>query len=272
MPYKHLSTLFYLTLVVFSTVSLSSPKRIASLAPHLTEWVYALDKGDDIVAVSAYSDYPKQALKHPIIADVNGINLVKLVELNPDLVLLWQANVKLGQVEKMTALGLNVYISNPHTLEDIYKEVNDISKLLAKPVQGDRYINNLKNNLEKLRNKHQHKTLKPTFFQLWHSPLMTVNQNTLINQALNICGLENIFASSSVTYPIVSKEQVMLKMPDYIIVTGDENSTTQSDIWRNMTLIPAVKKQQIIRLNTDALQRYSDRIVGAIEQLCSQTS
>jgi ABC-type Fe3+-hydroxamate transport system substrate-binding protein len=64
----------------------------------------------------------------------------------------------------------------------------------------------------------------------------------------------------------------MLKMPDYIIVTGDENNATQSDIWRNMTLIPAVKKQQIIRLNTDALQRYSDRIVGAIEQLCSQTS
>ena len=101
---------------------------------------------------------------------------------------------------------------------------------------------------------------------------MTVNQHTLINQVLTICGLENIFADSSVTYPTVSKEQVMLKMPDYIIVAGSDDKTSQSDIWRNMTLIPAVKKQQIIRLNTDALQRYSDRIVGAIEQLCSKTS
>ena len=269
--YIHCKLIFLVTLF-FCQNTFAEPQRIATLAPHLTEWVYSLGKGNEIVAVSAYSDYPEQAKKHPIIADVNGINLTKLVELNPDLVLVWQSNAKLGQIEKMKKLGLKVFISNPHTLEDINTEVSAIGELLGQSSVAKQYISEFENNISVLRTRYAKEKLTPTFFQLWHTPLMTANRNTMINQILNLCGLENVFAQSDINYPTVTKEQVMLKQPEYIIISEMENSDVQTKIWQSLTQIPAVKKEQIINLNPDHLHRYTNRVLIAANELCEKVN
>lgn len=261
--------LFALTLIFAFNLS-AAPKRIATLAPHLTEWTYSLGEGDKIVAVSAYSDYPEEAKKLPIIADVNGINLSKLIELEPDLVLVWQSNAKLGQIEKMKSLGLNVFVSDPHKLEDIQSEVNALGKLLNAENIAKKYTETFNTELNLLEQRYAKKQFKPAFFQLWHTPLMTANSNTMINQILNICGLENIFADAEVNYPTVTKEQVMLKKPEFIIVSEMKDKPLQITHWQNLTHIPAVKKNQFIALNPDYLHRYTNRVLFAANELCQK--
>ncbi|MDE3273987.1 helical backbone metal receptor [Pseudoalteromonas sp. G4] len=264
---------FVLSFFFFFSHALSaSPKRIATLAPHLTEWTYSLGSGDHVIAVSSYSDFPEDAKKHPIIADANGINLAKLVELNPDLVLVWRSNAKLGQIERMKQLGLNVFISDPHTLEDIEKEVTALGEKLSQQVAAINYTTQFKNDIAQLKQHYQKSQFAPAFFQLWHTPIMTANKHTLVNQIFEICGLENVFAASDVNYPTVNKEQVMLKRPEFIVISEMDEDNVQSEIWQGMVSIPAVKKGQIIKLNPDHLHRYTNRVLIAANELCRKVS
>ncbi|WP_052141010.1 helical backbone metal receptor [Pseudoalteromonas piratica] len=270
-----LPTIF--NLVTFSLLFLScsltaSPKRIATLAPHLTEWTYSLGNGEQIIAVSSYSDYPEDAKRHPIIADANGINLTKLVELKPDLVLVWRSNAKLGQIEKMRQLGLNVFVSDPHTLEDIEKEVLALGEELAQQVAAKNYTKKFKSDIQALKERYQKTSPSSAFFQLWHTPIMTANKHTLVNQIFEMCGLKNVFSSSKVNYPTVNKEQVLLKQPEFIVISEMDNDNVQSSIWHGMNTIPAVKKKQIIKLNPDHLHRYTNRVLIAANELCHKVS
>lgn len=272
MPRLTISKLILVFTLLLSLPLSATPKRIASLAPHLTEWTYSLGLGENIVAVSSYSDFPEDAKKHPEIADANGINLAKLVELNPDLVLVWRSNAKLGQIEKMKKLGLNVFISNPHTLEDIENEVLALGETLNAKNKAIDYTSQFKREISELKTRYQKEKPATAFFQLWHTPIMTANKHTLVNQIFDICGLSNVFADSSVNYPTVNKEQVMLKQPEFIVISEMDEHNTQAKIWRDMNSIPAVKKGQIIKLNPDHLHRYTNRVLIAANELCEKVS
>lgn len=249
-----------------------APLRIASLSPHMTEWLYQLGLGDNIVAVSAYSDYPKAALKHPVIADVNGINLTQLIKLKPDLVMLWQPNSKMGQAEKLKRLGFKLFYSNPKSLADIVKEVKQIAKLTGREAAAEKFEMDFNQKLSSLKKQYQSRPLQRTFFQIWHHPLMTTNDSSLINQAMQICALDNVFADAPMPYPTVNKEQVLAKKPDVIIISSKKNVTNEAKMWQTLKVIPAVKTNRIFTVDPDYLHRYTMRALTGIETLCQLTA
>ena len=253
------------------TYAVDTSPRIASLAPHLTEWVYSLNLGDNLIAVSAYSDYPEKAKSLPRVADVNGINLPRLIALKPDIVLIWQPNSKLGQIEKLKKLGIEVYISNPVTLEDIKREITEVGALTQQVEAAKQYVNQFDKDLAALKVKYSKRPNQRAFFQLWHSPLMTTNDSSLIHQAMSICALDNVFSNIKMPYPTVNKEQVLLINPDIIIISDQKNMVTQKAIWQGIELISAVKNNRIYSINPDYLHRYTNRALIGIEQLCELT-
>lgn len=255
----------------FSSFSHTSELRIASLSPHMTEWLYSLGLGDKIVAVSAYSDYPEAAKEHPVVSDVNGINLAKLIALKPNLIMAWQSNVKLGQVDKLKQLGYQVYVSNPHSINDITREIAQVGELTNTQAAASAYIEEFEKQHSSLVSRYQTRPAQSVFFQLWHAPIMTTNNASMISEVLSICSLENVFGSESAPYPTVNKEQVIYKKPEIIIVSDQTENSQGSQLWQNLTMIPAVANKRIYNVNPDHLHRYTNRVLLAVESLCEQT-
>lgn len=263
-------TSLILLILSFNSLSIEYKKnqRIATLAPHLTEWAYSLGLGDNIVAVSAYSDFPEQAKKHPIVSDVNGINLERLIELKPDLVLLWQNSHVLGQVEKLETLGIEVFISEPKTLNNIANEITRLGEITntqhrAKQVT-DEYLLDLKN----LRDKYKGMPRQKAFFQIWHSPLITANGDSWIQNLMDVCQFDNPFSEHEVPYPTVNKEQVLMYNPDIIIISEKSENSVQLTTWDSLPMISAVKNKKVFNINPDHLHRFTRRVLLGIEELC----
>lgn len=268
LTFKLTVTFFLLLSLNISALEQQNPQRIATLAPHLTEWVYSLDLGENIVAVSAYSDFPEQAKKHPVVSDVNGINLEKLIELKPNLVLLWQNSHVLGQVEKLKALGIKVFISAPKTLNNIANEIIRLGEVtntqsIAKQV-ADTYLSDLKN----LRDRFKDIPRKKAFFQVWHSPLITANGDSWIQNLMDVCQYDNPFSEHIVPYPTVNKEQVLMHNPDIIIISDKSDNSVQLTTWDSLPMISAVKNKKVFNINPDHLHRFTRRVLLGIEELC----
>lgn len=262
-------TAVILLLVSFNNYAAAQTiKRIATLAPHLTEWAYSLGLGDNIVAVSAYSDFPEQAKKHPVVSDVNGINLEKLIELKPDLVLLWQNSHVLGQVEKLEALGIEVFISTPKTLESLASEMLRLGELTNTQNKAKQVTDTYLSDLADLRARFKDIPRKKAFFQIWHSPLITANGNSWIQNLMDVCQFDNPFSEHEVPYPTVNKEQVLMHNPDIIIISEKSDNTVQLTTWDSLPMITAVKNKKVFNINPDHLHRFTRRVLIGVEELC----
>jgi len=267
---------FKLTAILLSLLSLNisgseqqTPQRIATLAPHLTEWAYSLGLEDNIVAVSAYSDFPEQAKKHPVVSDVNGINLEKLIELKPDLVLLWENRHVLGQVEKLEALGIEVFISTPKTLESIAIEMMRLGEITGKQNTAQQFTDIYLADLKSLRAKFKTMQSQKAFFQIWHSPLITANGDSWIQNLMDVCQFDNPFSKHEVPYPTVNKEQVLMHNPDIIIISEKSDNSVQLTTWDSLPMINAVKNKKVFNINPDHLHRFTRRVLFGIEELCA---
>jgi len=268
LTYKFTALVFIILSFNIFASEQTSHKKIASLAPHLTEWAYSLGLGDNIVAVSAYSDFPEQAKKHPIVSDVNGINLEKLIELKPDLVLLWQNGQVLGQVEKLEALGIQVFISNPKNLDNIANEMKRLGEITNTQQRAKKVTDEYLKDLKDLREKFKSLPRKKAFFQIWHSPLITANGDSWIQNLMDVCQFDNPFAEHQVPYPTVNKEQVLMHNPDIIIISEKSDNSVQLTTWNALPMINAVKNKKVFNINPDHLHRFTKRVLIGVEQLC----
>ncbi|SFD11113.1 cobalamin-binding protein [Pseudoalteromonas denitrificans] len=261
---------FAILLKSFSSHAVEQNKyqKIATLAPHLTEWAYSLDLGEKIVAVSAYSDFPEHAKEHPIVSDVNGINLEKLIALQPDLVMLWKNSQILGQVDKLEALGIDIFISDPKTLEDIGSEILRLGKVTNKQILANKIVDQYLSDLTNLRKKFIKMPKRKAFFQIWHSPLITANGDTWIQNLMDVCQFENPFFQHEVPYPTVNKEQVLLHNPDIIIISEKSENSAQLSGWQSLSMINAVKNNKVFNIDPDHLHRFTRRVLFGIEALC----
>lgn len=245
------------------------PERIISLAPHVTEMLFSAGAGDKVVGVVAYSDFPETALSIESVGSYNAINIEKIIQLNPDLIIAWRSGNRTRDIEKLEQLGFNIAYSEPYQLTDIVQEIRLFGQQLNTQTQADAVAERLENTLSKLQQSYQHKTKVTAFYQIWNSPLMTINGNQFISQALTLCGAENVFAGLPVLAGEVSVESVIEKNPDTILL-GGEQAVQQGWLtdWQRWHTLSAVKNSQIHLLNADTFQRPTERFIDGIEGLC----
>jgi iron complex transport system substrate-binding protein len=252
------------------SVTLAQPAaRIVSLAPHLTEQLFAIGAGGKIVGAVEYSDYPEQARAIPRIGGYSRLDLERILALQPDLVVGWQSGNDARAIERLQALGLVVYLSEPRRLPDIADGMARLGVLVGEPLQAQQQADAFRQRLEELRRKNRDGKARTLFYQIWNRPLMTVSGGHLINDVITLCGGRNIFAGLDVLTPTVSLEAVLAADPEVIIASGmGEERPEWLDEWKRWSQLQAVANNQLFVIDPNIIQRATPRLLLGAEQMC----
>jgi iron complex transport system substrate-binding protein len=252
-----------------ATLVLPAPaRRIVSIAPHLTELLFAAGAGDRVIAVSAWSDFPDAAKRLPRVGDAVLLDLERIVALKPDLVVVWSNGSSPQQLQRLRAAGLPVFGSAGRDLAHIATTLRMLGRLAGTEAAAEERAAAFERELAGLRATYAGRRTLTVVYQIWAAPLMTVNGRHPIDEALRLCGARNPFAGLPQLVPQVDAEAVIAARPD-AIVTGrlDPSSPDGLDRWRGLTSLHGTA---LLTVNPDTLHRATDRMAVGIRELCVQ--
>jgi len=238
-------------------------ERIVTLSPHLTEMIFDLNRGHQLVGVSRYSDYPPAALDLPIVGDALQINLELIIELEPDQILTWQGGSP-RSVSKLEEMGYAVFRHELQGLESIGAGYRLLGRLIGAAPEGEYVAKEFEEGIAQLRSRFGTLPAKKVFLQIASDQLFTVSDAHYMGQAIEICGAENVFKAMPVEVAVVSLESVILTDPDVVVIVSENFGASKwRDRWRGY-----VPRAQLRGMNADLLSRPARRIIKGIEQLC----
>jgi iron complex transport system substrate-binding protein len=253
------------------TVRLKEPaQRIVVLAPHFAENLHAAGAGSRLVGTVEYSDYPPEAKAVPRIGSYSRIDLEALLALKPDLVLAWESGNNMAQVDKLRALGVTVYVSQPNRMDDVAGHLERLGQLAGTEAVAKPAAERFRARLAGLRSANANKPRVKVFYQIWKAPLTTVGGPQIISDAIRLCGGENVFGYLQQMAPVVSIEAVLEADPEAIVATGmgDARPEWLAD-WDKWTRMTAVRRGNLFHINPDIMQRHTPRILDGAESLCA---
>jgi len=253
-------------------ITLRAPaQRIVSLAPSLTELIYAAGAFEKLVGVAEYSDFPPAAKELPIIGRFDILDIERIVQLNPDLVVAWQSGNPRTSVNRLRKLGLPVYIAEPKSLASIPFHIERLALLAGTKLRAEETINGFRQKLKALHNQFSHQSPVTTFYQVWDVPLITAGGNELIDDIIRLCGGRNVFANIKRVAPKVSREAVLERNPEVIIASGmDIERPEWLDDWLRWPSINAVANNNLFFVPPELVQRHTPRALLGAAQICSQ--
>jgi iron complex transport system substrate-binding protein len=251
-------------------VTLAAPAvRVVSLAPHLTEMAFAVGGGNAIKAVIRYSDYPAAARELPVVGDAFALDFEAIVRLKPDLVLVWTSGLNERHRARLRALGLTVFESEIRNAGAIADTLRRLGALFGRGEAGAAAATRFEREWELLRDRHRDQATVRVFWQIWQDPLMTVNREHLIGQAIQACGGVNIFGALTPLTPTVSWEAAVAADPQLIAASGRAADTTDEFArWRRFAQVSAVRHEQFAYLDADLIGRMGPRFVQGAAALC----
>jgi iron complex transport system substrate-binding protein len=252
-----------------ATVTLERPAtRIISLAPHITEQLFAIGAGDRIVGTTEHADYPPAAVAIPRVGRAHSLDLERIATLRPDLVVIWGSGFPPATVASVERLGVPVFISEPRTLGDVARSLERLGVLTGRDGASAAAQFNAK--VDALRRQYSARAPVRVFYQVWAAPLMTLSGRHVINEAIELCGGRNVFASLIPVAPQVSTEAVVAADPQVIITAEPAGrlSTALSE-WQRFPTLAATRHQQFVTLDADRINRHGPRLADEIATLCA---
>lgn len=280
--FYRLLIIYLLSFPVFAQVSveddagnivlLDAPaQRVITLAPHLTEIIYAIHAESTLVATVSYSNFPPEAKKIPRVGGYNNIDLESIIRYQPDLVIAWKSGNNQNQIKKIKNLGIAVFLNEPRVIEDVSRTASRLGVLTGRNKQASEFSEQFNRHYAELKQQYQSKSPVKLFYQIWHQPLMTINGEHLISDVIHLCGAINVFADVSVLAPTINVEAVLLADPQMIVTGGMGRQQPEwLDDWKHWPDLAAVKYRQLYYINPDLIQRHGPRILQGAEILCKQ--
>jgi iron complex transport system substrate-binding protein len=252
------------------TVQLASPaQRVISLAPHLTEMAFAVGAGSAVKAVIRYSDYPPAAGRLPVIGDAFALDFEAIARLKPDLVLVWSSGLNERHRARLRALGLPLFESEIRHAAAIPDTLRRLGALLGHGDEGKAAAEGFERGWQALRARHAGKPPVRVFWQLWQEPLMTINREHLISDAIGVCAGVNVFGALPLLTPTISWEAAVLADPQLIASSGrSADSETDFARWRRFSQVSAVRQNHFAHIDGDLIGRMGPRFVHGVAALC----
>lgn len=246
-----------------------SPQRIVSLAPNITETLFALGLDREIAGVTRFCDYPQEAASKRQVGGLVSPSLEKIVSLEPDLVIGTADGNRKETVDRLERIGLPVYVVNPGSLDEILEMILNIGEITGKRTEADRLVANLRRRIDRVVLLTKDSARPGVFFQVGEGAMITAGKNTFIDRLIRSAGGENIAGDSTTRYPRFSMEEIILKNPDIIIVSSAKNRSSPSakETWERWKDIAAVKKGNIHVIDPDLVSRPAPRIVDGLETM-----
>lgn len=243
-------------------------QRIISLAPYITELLFAAGAGEAIVGVTAFSDYPEAARSLKQVGGGGGLDLEAIMALQPDLVVAWQSGNPRGQVERLQSLGITVFFSEPRRLQDVPATLRRFGRLAGTESAAAVQVDSFNRRYAELHEEYAQRPQVSVFFQIWDQPLMTLNGEHLFSDVVRLCGGENVFNALSALAPQIDVEAVLLANPDVIVIAADDSDSSLLAAWQRWPQLSAVKQGHVYAIPREQLVRHSPRILDGAERLC----
>ncbi|MDY7548704.1 cobalamin-binding protein [Glaciimonas sp. GNP009] len=252
-------------------ITLAQPAlRVVTMAPHITELIFAAGGGSRIVGTVKYSDYPVAAKSIPRIGDNSLLDIERLIALKPDLLVVWRHNSADRQLEQLRKLGIPLFYSDPRKLRDIPDSIIRLGRLLGTTGDAEKEAAALGEKIDALAFKYQKRPRVRVFYQVWSRPLYTLNGSQIVSDAINVCGGENIFAHLSVTAPVVNIEAVLVENPEVLISGQRKDDESDLDYWRSYSGLLAVHRNNLFGIDADLMNRAGPRLIDGTVVLCEK--
>jgi iron complex transport system substrate-binding protein len=254
------------------SVTLAHPaRRIVSLAPHMTELLFAAGAGAHVVGTVEYSNYPPEARRIARIGDSAQLDLERIVALKPDLVVVWRDGNAQRQLEKLLHLGIPVFYNEPRRLPDIARSIEQLGRLAGTEAVAQPVARAFIARATELSRRYAGREPVRLFYQIWDQPLMTVNGEHLISDVIRMCGGQNVFAGLRPLTPQISTEAVLAVNPEVIGgATAEGGNAGNLDAWKRWPRLTAVARGNLFLIDSDIISRNTPRILDAAEQMCEQ--
>ncbi len=244
-------------------------RRIVSLAPHITELLFAAGAGKAVIAADEYSDFPPQARKLPRIGNAYAMDLEGMLALKPDLVIAWKSGGGTSQVAKLRSLGIRVFLSGPKILDDIPRAVETFGRIAGSEAVARPEAARLRARAAELGAQFSQRSKVSVVFEIWSPPIMTVNGTHLIDAVLRLCGADNPFSGLPALTPTISTESVVGANPGVILASGQGNARpAYLDDWLRWPSIPAVAHGLVMMIPGDLIDRPGPRIFEGAAEIC----
>jgi len=254
------------------SVALARPaQRIISLAPNMTELLFAAGAGKRVVGTVEYSNYPEAARRIARIGDNAQLDLERIVALKPDLILVWQAGNAQRQLDNLLQLGIPVFYSDPRRISDIARAIEQFGRLAGSDMVALATAREFEARVKELRERYAGRAPVKVFFQIWDQPLMTVSGDHMISDVIALCGGKNVFAGLKPLAPTVSIEAVLAADPEAIGgATAEAGQLGSLESWKTWPRLDAVARGNLFVIHSDLISRNSPRILEGAREVCAE--
>jgi iron complex transport system substrate-binding protein len=251
-----------------NTVTLAAPaQRIVSLAPHATELLFAAGAGKQVIGVSEHSDFPAEAKNLPSVGSNGQLDVERILTLKPDLVVAWASGNNPRQLARLRKLGLTVFESEPRSFESIASSLERLGVLVGRD-EGRLQAQQFRQQVQTLQQHYAGRSPVAVFYQIWSTPLMTLNDTHIVSHAVKLCGGINIFGRLKPLVPTISREAVLTANPDMIIVSDEKGNGLER--WRSFKHMHAVANGNLMTIDGGLMNRAGPRAIEATRTLCEQ--
>jgi iron complex transport system substrate-binding protein len=247
-----------------------NPRRIVSLAPNITEILYALDLDERIAGVTEFSDFPEEAKLKPRVGTYVNSNVEKIVSLRPDLVIGTFGGTRRDTAERLESLGYPVYVTKARDMDEVMVMIEKVGTITGKSREATALANGLRKRIKAVVDRVAGAPRPLVFLEINGEPLMTVGAASFHHELISLAGGENLAAHTNARYPQYSVEDVVRRAPDCIIISTMDRGglfEEQKAEWMRWPHIPAVKNNRICFIDSDLIDRPSPRIVEGLEAM-----
>jgi iron complex transport system substrate-binding protein len=252
-----------------AAVKLPRPaQRIVSLAPSITELLFAIGVGERVIGTSGYSDFPPQARDIPVVGGPEGLDLERIASLHPDLVVLWGSGYPPSTRKALGRLGVPVFVSEPESFDAIANAMEQLGELTAAPGAAGEAAR-FRARLAQLRQRYRNRRPMRVFYQVWAQPLMTLSSRHVVSEALQLCGASNVFSAQQALVPTVSPEAVIAADPQLIFATEPgARDRGALQFWSRYPFVSAVANGRLLTLDADRIDRATPRMLDEVQRMC----
>ncbi|NLM40851.1 MAG: cobalamin-binding protein [Firmicutes bacterium] len=260
---KRLFLLLFLVAAVAGT-AWAAPQRIVSLAPSITENLFALGVGDRVVGVTSWCDYPEEAKTRAIVGDAISLNLEVLLSLEPDLVV-GDATLVQSHLDTLQSFGIPVFVIAPATISEIQTALIELGEAVGAPERGEELALAMEARLAELVASVQRSFRPRVWIEVWHDPLMTAGPGSFMHELIELAGGENIAGDADSPWPIFSEELVIERDPQVVLLTAYNLAEALSrPAWQATS---AYQNGCVYEVNPDIFSRTTPRILDALAEL-----
>jgi ABC-type Fe3+-hydroxamate transport system substrate-binding protein len=246
------------------------PHRIICLMPNVTDTVFALGAGDDVVGISDYTKYPAAALAKPSVGDLIKPSIETILSLHPDLVIGFQPKGPMEVTDELERAGIPLFLVSPHGIAGILHMVESIGLALNRVPEADTLAHNLQHRVDTVRLQTKGLPAPRIFMPVWYDPITTIGKSAFITEIIAVAGGHSVTDDLPTEWPTISMEAVLERAPDALLLIRGGKTTFQvlesRPGWNSMT---AVKQQRAYYID-DRINLASPVAIDALEDLAKQ--